>query len=115
MNPFGQRTKQALAWMQEVPGRTQVEAAAKFGISQPTIAGALARERSRCSACGQRLKPGVVERQPAAPAVDASVLARGVLSFAWHSQDCHAWESGDAEACTCGFTDVERAAKELVG
>jgi len=39
------KTAQALHWLDTTPGATQVQAAARYGIKQPTISAALATRR----------------------------------------------------------------------
>lgn len=39
------RTAQALQWLDSTPGATQAQAAARYGIKQPTISAALAARR----------------------------------------------------------------------
>jgi hypothetical protein len=39
------RTAQAIQWLDTTPGATQVQAAARYGIKQPTISAAIAARR----------------------------------------------------------------------
>jgi len=102
------RTQQALAWLAEDDTRTQVQAASRFGIAQATIAGAIARHREDCPACGQKLKEGA----QVTPCPDVSTMAEAILTYAWHLGNCAAYNDSSAE-CTCGFSSAELAARSV--
>ncbi len=107
------RTDEALEWLNAAPvgeRRTQEQAAAMFGIAQATIAGAIARGREKCPACGQTMKPGTVVTVGQTEADLRRQLAHVVNTYAWHRSDCAA-QADVTEACTCGFDEVERAAR----
>lgn len=119
MNPHGTRTREALDWLQGQPApgepkRTQTRAAELFGISQPTIAGALSRVRKSCPTCGQKVRDGVPLSSVSPHPADASELqlAGAIGKYAWHLADCAAYETGGGE-CTCGFVEVERIAARV--
>jgi len=121
MNPHGKRTQAALDWIDAAPlgeTRTQLQAASRFGIAQATIAGAVARRRSKCPTCGQKVKPvaGMAQDAGMVRAVapqDARLveLAQAVKSYAWHLSDCPAYGGGGE--CTCGFSAAEIAARSV--
>lgn len=103
------RTDEAIAWINAAPAgetRTQQQAAALFGIAQATIAGAIGRSRSKCPACGQTLKPGIVVEVGQVDGDLRAKLAHVVNTYAWHRSDC---ASGEGGACTCGFEELERS------
>lgn len=124
MNPHGTRTREALEWLtgkleQGEPKRTQARAAELFGISQPTIAGAMARTRRSCPACGQKVREGalVAIRDESGVSVatrdeSSAALAGAIGKYAWHLSDCAAYETGGG-ACTCGFVEIERIAARV--
>lgn len=98
------RTDEAVAWIEAAPEgerRTQAQAALLFGISQPTIAGEIARRRAACPACGQRVKG-----QNVAEVVPRERLTHVVNTYAWHRSEC------PVDPCDCGFTDIEREANK---
>lgn len=126
-DPRGTRTASAIDWLlaKPAPGepkRTQEQAAALFGIRQPTIAAGIARRRQSCSACGQKLKQvaGWVSRprtdaaEHQADDVRLAQLAQAIRSYAWHLGDCPAYETG-AGACSCGFATAESVARGVIG
>lgn len=97
------RTDEAIAWIEAAPEgekRTQAEAALLFAISQPTIAGEIARRRKSCPTCGQKI---------AAEMEGVVTLARVVNTYAWHTSDCPA--HGGMGECECGFAEIERKVK----
>lgn len=101
------RTDEALQWIDAAPKgetRTQQQAAALFGIAQATIAGTIARQREKCPACGQTVKPGTEVKDSAGELRER--LAHVVNTYAWHRSDC---ASGEGGACTCGFEELERS------
>lgn len=120
MNPHGTRTREAVAWLLEQPAqgepkRTQARAAELFGISQPTIAGAVARTRRACPTCGQKVREGVELARPAVPhpsEESETRLAGAIGKYAWHLADCAAYDTGGGE-CSCGFADIERIAARV--
>jgi len=111
------RTEEAILWLEAAPEgekRTQDQAALLFGITQPTIAGEIARRRARCAACGQTVKPGMVMRAANVGQTDEELRARlshVVNTYAWHLADCPAYGGAVDAVCTCGFGEIERGAR----
>lgn len=116
------RTQQAVEWLDAAKPsepRTQTEAAERFGITQPTIAAAIARHRQTCALCGKRVKP-VAGRAiaptravlaPTIPDARLGTLARAVGTYAWHLGECPAYDG--VGACSCGFEEVESMARGI--
>lgn len=114
---YGKRTRAALNWLAEDDGRTQQQAADKFGISQPTIAGAIARSRASCPTCGHKVRNGAV--MPAAHVAQRPglttlrALADAVNTYAWHLGTCPAY-GDDAAECACGFAEAAQIARGVL-